>query len=214
MSFGSVDRRVSRKAVWGRGLLRLVCFLSLATLSACGDLARQGTGSSYLIVSAVEAAPGSAPDEFGGFLFSDVLTIVDDVPTIFNDVGRVTFALGLKDPGGADLPALPTPNNFITINRYNVRYFRTDGRNTPGVDVPYAFDGAITVTVGTGEAEAGFNLVRLQAKGEAPLASLRSNFLYISTIAEITFYGRDQTGREVIATARIGVDFGNYADPE
>jgi hypothetical protein len=34
----------------------------------------------------------------------------------------------------------------------------------------------------------------------------------ITTIAEITFYGRDQVGHEVSATGRITVEFGNFAD--
>ena len=39
-------------------------------------------------------------------------------------------------------------------------------------------------------------------------------FIVISTIAEITFYGHDQTGREVITTGRISVHFANFGDPE
>jgi hypothetical protein len=36
----------------------------------------------------------------------------------------------------------------------------------------------------------------------------------ISTIARVTFYGRDQTGREVTVTGpQISVNFGNFADP-
>jgi hypothetical protein len=30
----------------------------------------------------------------------------------------------------------------------------------------------------------------------------------------VTFYGRDQTGREVSVTANILIDFGNFADPD
>jgi len=29
----------------------------------------------------------------------------------------------------------------------------------------------------------------------------------------VTFYGHDQTGREVSVTAKILVNFGNFADP-
>ena len=47
-------------------------------------------------------------------------------------------------------PNGPTSNNAITVNRYRVTYRRSDGRNTPGVDVPYAFDGAVTFTVEPG----------------------------------------------------------------
>ena len=43
-----------------------------------------------------------------------------------------------------------------------------------GVDVPYGFDGAFTVTV-AGAADASFTLVRHIAKEEAPLAALAGN---------------------------------------
>jgi hypothetical protein len=205
---------VARKAVWG-GIVRLVGAVVITTLAAaCGDVARQGTGSSYLIVNALEAASGASPGEFGTTLGSDVVTIVDDIPTVFSDLGRVRLSLAMKDAGGAESPTTPTSNNFITVNRYRVRFIRADGRNTPGVDVPYPFDGAITVTVRGGEAEAGFEIVRIQAKSEAPLAALARNFVSISTIAEVTFYGRDQTGREVSVTGNISVNFANFGDPD
>ena len=60
---------------------------------------------------------------------------------------------------------------------------------------------------------AGFEIVRIQAKSEAPLAALARNFVSISTIAEVTFYGRDQTGREVSVTGNISVNFANFGDP-
>jgi hypothetical protein len=182
--------------------------------TSCGDVARQGTGNSFLIISALEAASGATPTEFGGTLRSDVLTIVDDSPSIFNDVGRVVFRLGLKDPGAPTAPNSPSQYDFITVDRYRVRFVRADGRNTPGVDVPYGFDGSFTITVAGGDATAGFELVRHIAKMEAPLGALAANGVIISTIAEITFYGRDLAGREVSATGRMLVDFGNFADPD
>ena len=36
----------------------------------------------------------------------------------------------------------------------------------------------------------------------------------ISTLAEVTFFGQDQTGREVAVTGTIGVNFANWGDPE
>jgi hypothetical protein len=211
------DARVGRKAVWGGEVGRRIGLLSSLALTllvvSCGDMARQGTGSSYLIINALEAASGAQPNTFGGTLNSDVVTVVDNVPTIFNDIGRVRLSLAMKDAGGVDLPTSPTTNNFITVNRYHVRFIRADGRNTPGVDVPYPFDGAFTGTVGTGEVTAGFELVRHIAKSEAPLGALARNLVIISTIAEVTFYGRDQTGREVSVTGQILVSFGNFGDP-
>jgi hypothetical protein len=211
--------QVSRKAVWGgevgHPVLRLLAVLGLAALTAsCGDVSRQGTGSSYLIIQQLEAASGAEPGTFGANLLSDVITVVDDIPTVFNDVGRVRFTLAMKDPGGADLPSSPTPLNFITINRYHIRYFRTDGRNTPGVDVPSAFDGAVTGTVGASDLQIGFEVVRHVAKQQAPLRALQANGVIISTIAEITFFGRDQAGRDVSVTGQMMIEFGNFGDPQ
>ena len=107
----------------------------------------------------------------------------------------------------------PTQSNFITVNRYHVRYLRSDNHNIEGVDVPYAFDGAFTVTV-SGDTSAGFTLVRNQAKQEAPLQALQINSTVVSTIAEVTFYGHDQTGREVSSVGQISVSFANFGDPK
>jgi hypothetical protein len=191
---------------------RIVILMLAVASASCGSAVRQGTGTSFLIVNELEFARGNEPETFSANLLSDVITVVDDVPTFFNDLGRVTFSLGLKDPGPAGSPTQPTQNQFITVDRYHVRFFRTDGRNTQGVDVPYEFDGAFTVTVGASQAEAGFTIVRNIAKREAPLQALRTSGLILSTIAEITFYGRDQTGHEVVATARTSVDFANFGD--
>jgi hypothetical protein len=188
--------------------------MAVAFSTSCGDVVRQGTGGSFLIVSSIEGAAGAEPTDFGNTLLSDVITVVDDVPTFFNDIGRVTFRLGMKDPGSPTSPTTPGQNDAITINRYHVRFFRADGRNTPGVDVPYEFDGAFTLTVSGGDASAGFTIVRNAAKMEAPLAALRFNGVVLTTIAEVTFYGADQTGHEVSATARMTIDFANFGDPE
>ncbi len=187
--------------------------LAIAATS-CGSAVRDGSGTSFLIIGELRASSGATPNEFGNTLRSDVLTIVDDVPTIFNDSGAVTFGLGLKDPGSTNSPNSPSQNQFITVDRYRVRYVRADGRNTPGVDVPYGFDGSFTVTVDSDGGTGSFQLVRHIAKEEAPLRALANGAVIISTIAEITFYGRDLTGREVTATGRISIDFGNFGDPQ
>lgn len=209
------------KAVWGAGLR--VAALVGATLAqvSCGSLTTQGTASSYLIINSLEAASGADAGAFGATLSSDVLTVVENSNTYFSDPARVQFSLGLKDPGSSSSPNSPSQNNFITVDRYHVRYIRSDGRNTEGVDVPYAFDGAFTVTV-TGDTGAGFILVRNQAKQEAPLRALAcatrgvcpGNPVILSTIAEVTFYGHDQTGRQVSTVGKITVSFGDFGDPK
>jgi hypothetical protein len=190
----------------------LLGVLLLGSVS-CGDMVRQGTASSYLVVNSLEGASGADSGDFGGTLRSDVVTIVDDVQTIYDDLGRVEFQLAMKDAGPVGSPSAPSPNNFITITRYRVEFIRSDGRNVQGLDVPYSFDGAFTVTV-SDTASAVFTMVRHQAKNEAPLTGLRRSPTFISTIAKVTFYGRDQTGREVIATAQMSTNFGDFADPD
>lgn len=188
-----------------------VGLLALAVASAsCGSMVRQGTGTSFLIVSNLVAASGAEPEEFSSTLLSDVRT----EGGVINDNATATFALGLKDPGPAGSPNSPTQNQSITIERYHVRFMRADGRNVQGVDVPYEFDGSFTLTVGDEGGSAGFLLVRHTAKREAPLSALANDFVKIDTIAEITFYGRDQTGHQVSAVARLSVSFGDFADPE
>jgi hypothetical protein len=209
----TADARDNRKAVWGGTAARLgitaAVLVSAIVAAACGDVSRQGTGSSYLVLNQLEAASGAQPTRFQNTLNSDVVTIVDDVPTIFNDLGRARFSLGMKDAGITS----PSPANFITLNRYHVKYVRADGRNTPGVDVPYAFDGGVTATITDTEVTVIFELVRHIAKTEAPLGALARNPSVISTIAEVTFYGTDQTGHEVSLKATMLVDFGNFGDP-
>lgn len=70
----------------------------------------------------------------------------------------------------------------------------------------------MTFTV-TGERNETFELVRHVAKEESPLAALARSPVIINTIAEITFYGHDQTGRSVSTTAHIAIEFGNFGDP-
>ena len=140
-----------------------------------------------------------------------------DVPTkgsIFEDNGRVTLSIALKDVTN---PTGPTANNLVTLNRYRVEYRRTDGRNTPGEDVPYAVEGAMGLTVSDQPVSAVFTMVRAQAKLEKPLVTLVGNnggALLISTIADVTFFGKDQTGRDVTVTGSMSVNFADWADPE
>jgi hypothetical protein len=178
-----------------------------------------GQGTSYLIVDSIKAASGAKPTEMSGALASDVVTRVKVeagfVDTFFEDPAQVSFSLALKDPGGVDSPTVPSSTNFITVDRYHVEFVRADGRNTQGVDVPYAFDGAFTATVSAAGNSATFILVREQAKLEAPLMALRGGggAISISTIAKITFYGHDQAGHQVTATGQISVNFADWGDP-
>jgi hypothetical protein len=132
---------------------------------------------------------------------------------IFNDVGQVTLRLALRNIGSEASPSTPTTNNEVTFTHYRVSYRRADGRNTPGVDVPYSFDGASTATVpASGSVNISFELVRQVAKAESPLAQLVSNRSIITTLTDVTFYGRDRVGNDVTITGTIQIDFGNFGD--
>jgi len=197
--------------------------LAAALTAGCGEFIRQDRAPTQVVVQALEAQSGAEPGVFSGTLNSDVVTVVRrqvgeeqvDVPTVFNDSGRVTFSLILKDPGIPNTTNVPSPINQVTINRYRVTYRRADGRNTPGVDVPFPFDSALTVTVpASGTVQAGFELVRHVAKEEAPLRALAASEVLITTIATVEFFGRDLAGNDVMTTANIGITFGNFGDPQ
>ncbi len=180
------------------------------TLAGCSAHVREGRSPSYLIVNSVLGASGT-DQTFTNTLASDVLT----KNSIYADAGQATMTLALKDIGPSANPASPTTNNFVTLTRYHVQYRRADGRNTPGVDVPYGFDGASTATITDSTTTFTFVLVREQAK-EAPLKALEGGggAISISTIADVTFYGTDQAGNEVQASGSISVNFADWADPQ
>jgi hypothetical protein len=200
----------------GRAVTALV--VTVVACGSCSSTVRQGRSPAYLIVDSMTAAPGATPGAFDNILQSDVAvnkgTKASPVWAIYEDLGKVTLRLALKDIGTPGSPTAPTTNNEITIGQYHVTFVRADGRNTPGVDVPYGFDGAITGTVTATGATLSFVLVRAQAKSEAPLKALRDGggSDIISTIAEVTFYGHDQVGNQVSVTATISVHFADWAD--
>jgi hypothetical protein len=203
---------------WATRSVRPAAAASLVLASigaaACGSgAAREGQASSYLIIRALEASAVVKVGEAGTFtpvLRSDVQTH----GSVFEDNGRVSMTAGMRDVTN---PNGPTSNNIITVTRYRVAFRRSDGRNTPGVDVPYSFDGGLTFSVEPGsDLQVPFSLVRAQAKLEAPLMALRGlgGSVLISTLADVTFYGHDQAGREVSATGTISVNFADWGDPE
>ncbi len=210
---------------FGRAGLLAVAALAWLSVSCASDLTRTGRSPAFLVIDKIEAASGAKSQEYGSFLNSDVITLVDQqvngtttkVPTVFNDLGRATLRLGMKNPGTDELPTTPSGVNEITINRYHVTFRRSDGRNNQGVDVPWAFDGGVTATITAKDAITfGFELIHHSAKQEPPLKNLSNSggAIEILTIAEITFYGRDQAGNEVSVTGSITVNFSDFGDPK
>jgi hypothetical protein len=200
---------------------------ALAAASAsCGEYVRnQGRSPSQLVIESLVGVPGDSPAQKGNTIISDVeTTVTKPEPSCstaspcqvwINDTAEVNFTVLMKD---ATSLVAPTAINTVTLDRYHVEYKRSDGRNTQGVDVPYAFDSAFTVAVAAnGTSGATFDLVRHNAKKERPLVSLVCSVTcppMLSTIAEITFYGHDQAGNQVSAMGTIGVTFGDVIRSE
>ena len=180
--------------------------------AGCGEVARTGRAPVLLVINSIEGAAGGG-ETFSAFLLSDVVT----GGGVINDSGRATLSLTLKNPGSVTAPLGPTQLNSVVLSRYRVTFIRADGRDTPGVDVPHSFDGGVTAIVPpNGTAQAVFDLVRHSAKREPPLRNMwgAGAQRFISTIAQVTFYGQDLAGNDISATGTIQVNFGDFADPE
>ena len=204
----------SRRLGWAACGRTVALALSLVWLGSCNDLVTDSRSATQLVIELLEARPGNSTT-FSGQLSSDVEVIVGGNATVINDFGRIGARLAFKDPGTIDNPTSPTSANWITVTRYRVEYERADGRNTPGVDVPYPFDGGLTFSI-VDTIVFDFTLVRLQAKLEPPLLGLAGfggGAVSIATVAKVTFFGNDQSGAAVRATGRINVTFADFADP-
>ena len=199
---------------------RLVASLTAAVCLlvsvSCNDLVQASRSSTILVIERIGAAAGGTSDDpIPTLLLSDVC---DPSPnpnacSVFPDIARVTTRLAFKAPGTSENPASPTSANWITITGYRVVYRRSDGRDTPGVDVPFPFEGGMTMTtidIGTAE----FTLVRAQAKLEEPLISLVSGggAIVLSVVAGVTFFGHDQTGAAISSEGTIGVNFADFGE--
>lgn len=197
-----------------RNILRSLFIAAGLGAAGCGDLISQDRSPALLIIDSLEAAPGSSTT-FSTTLQSDVVSATPPVagttpggaPTALADMGRVTLRSIMKDALAA-----PSPVNAITITGYRVAFRRSDGRASPGVDVPRPFESAISFTVPAGASAPArtFELVRVGAKSEAPLSALGNGLSILSTTADVTFFGHDLTGNDVSVTGSIGVQFGNF----
>jgi hypothetical protein len=193
LSFFNVRTRARRA-----GALLVVAGLASGPLvSGCAKV-QDDNSSSYLIIAELNSISGST-GTLSAVLFSDVLTLGG----VTNDGAKVKFELGMKNA-----TLTPSSANFITINRYRVEFARSDG----GTGVPAPIEGSFTVTVSGGDSQGAFILVSSTMKENSPLVQLGGTPTEIHTIATITFFGRDQAGRDVQATAQISVHFADWAD--
>jgi hypothetical protein len=188
------------------GLMAIASAILL--LYSCNPVENDTRSASQLIVETITGT--DATGKSANFLQSDVVTNA----TIYADIAGVTLRAETLDPA----PLLGNSQfNDILVTRYTVSYSRTDGRNTPGVDVPYPFEGSLSALVKVGSTTSfSFVVVREVAKLEPPLIGLVDGGaeLVLQMTAKIDFYGHDMANREVKATGYLAIFFANYADQE
>ena len=205
-----------------RRVLASVLFGSLVSLGGCtADWAKQNDSSILFEIGRIQAASNTVSSgASGSVLYSDISQFIND------DV-QVDVNIFQKNPN----ITASSPNNHVYIESYNVRFFRTDGRNTEGVDVPYSITGPVgsvrihTPSSGTEQQlTVNVTLVRQQAKLEPPLRNMIGGVLVslpalgfsgpgiLTTVAEVTIYGRTLTGSNLTASGRIQVTFADFVD--
>lgn len=131
---------------------------------------------------------------------------------ICEDEVDVSVAVRNKNPN-APAPNVPAA---VIVKSYEVRYFRTDGRGTEGIDVPYRITGNLTLAVdvaNSGTTTFPLEVVRRQAKVEPPLSTIFQTTV-LTVMAEITLYGETVSGQAVSASGRLQIDFADFGDTE
>jgi len=172
---------------------------ALAMIGCTPDWAKQGDAPVVLLMTGIND---------GQPLTSDIRISNDDVCP---DVVPLRVENHFKNP---NVTATGFRHDY-TIERYEVRYFRSDGRNTEGVDVPYRISGNVAQEViEESAATLQLEVVRRQAKLEPPLANISGfNPPVLTMFAEVTLHARTTTDQTTNAvSARLQIDFANFAD--
>jgi hypothetical protein len=195
-------------------LPRLVAALAVGFLflPACNPVENSTQSATLFRIVSLTGKDLAGQDQ--NFALSDVL--YQDPQTgaqsWIGDVAKATFSAQLLDPKSL---TGASAYNDITVTRYVVTFQRADGKNMQGVDVPYSFEGSVSVLVPIGQATAvTFIIVREIAKQEPPLLNLKDAMpgdgLYVT--AKVDFYGRDGANKAVMATGYLPITFANYAN--
>jgi hypothetical protein len=186
--------------------------MAALTLNACvPDYLETNNSQVIMRITKVSSEAGEQAEP-SDFLHSDVVPV-------FNDNAVITVEVLPKNP------TIEVTGRFndVMIERYEVRYFRTDGRNQEGVDVPFRITGPLGTLIPLGEdADVAFVVVRHQAKTEPPLRNLAfipdlgsgGGLDILTVVAEITLHGRTTRGEGVTASARLQITFADFADDD
>jgi hypothetical protein len=132
---------------------------------------------------------------------------------VFEDEVAVALAVRSTNPN-VTVPQVPMA---VFLERYEVRYRRSDGRNVEGVDVPYAISGPMAGVIDaqtSGSTAFQLEIVRRQAKFDPPLRNLRGSSgggaIVLTVIADVTIYGRTTAGQLVTTSASVQIDFADF----
>jgi hypothetical protein len=183
---------------------------ALFVLNSCTSLENKTRSSSYISIDTLRAADlkGQPAD----FLQSDVQKVdsATQSPYVTADTATATLTAHTLDP----MPSRGTSQyEDIMLTRYIVHYSRSDGRGTEGVDVPYAFEGALNTLLKVDQnTDVSFVLVREVAKMEPPLLNLvgKRDVGVLEVKATVEFYGHDMADNAVTATGTITIFFADY----
>jgi len=187
-------------------------------LFCCNPIENDSESNSMLIVMNLEGF--DLEYNRAEYLQSDVLYVDPDTgaQSVIADTAIVTFTNKLINPNPLEYTT-PSHYSSIQVTRYVVTYFRSDGKNTEGVDIPYSFEGYFSTVVEVDEqVEVNFVLVREVAKLEPPLVDLiesgleGGNETVLEVQARIDFYGHDLANNKVKATGYLAIFFANYAN--
>ncbi len=193
-------------------LMIMAILAAVFPLLTCSSLENKTKSPSYVVVENLKGttADGTAAD----FLQSDVVQINATTNQAFvtADTATATLTAHTLDPQPI---AGVSPYEDVLITRYIVHYYRVDGKNVEGVDVPYSFEGSLNVLLKVNAStDISLVVVREVAKLEQPLLNLASSrdAGVIQATARIDFYGQDMSGNAVTTTGSLAIFFANYAD--
>jgi len=190
----------------------MACLAIASFFFSCNPLENETRSASLLYV--IELTGVDVEGNTANFLHSDVIVVDPDtgMGTVFDDAASATLKAELLNPNPDINVSL---YNSIDVTRYVVSFTRSDGRNTPGVDVPYPFEGYLHTNIPIGgTASIGFIIVRAVAKLESPLIELHKGLgeMVIEVKAQIDFYGQDMANKNVKATGHLSIFFANWQD--
>ncbi len=177
--------------------------LGLALSGCAPDYTTDSNAPVYMVIAAMHG---------GAVLDSDIRIGANSTIVCEDDI-TVEVAVRNKNPK-APAPNMPAA---VLLKSYEVRYFRTDGRGTEGVDVPYRITGNLSLGLDvqtSGTVGVPIEIVRRQAKLEPPLTTIFQTSAVLTVMAELTLYGETIPGEKISASGRMQIDFANFGDKQ